>query len=211
MPNPDSSVILRRDICAAFADACCVHDPGLIAPCRQVPPRAFTDRRRAPELGESRSAQPDARAAALRGSSSWQQEFVNSAGHAIRIYGGLDGRVRAMCGIPEESISEQAACPVSLCRRLRQLCLPGPAGREARGRPRPPHRRGGGACGDNRYEAGHTAGLRLLRVAARTRAEHGRDAAGRLYAAGAWNPARSAPRRTGTPAAGGPRNSAPAR
>ena len=26
------------------------------------------------------------------------------------------------------------------------------------------------------YEAGHTAGLRLLRVAARTRAEHGPDA-----------------------------------
>jgi hypothetical protein len=67
-----------------------------------------------------------------------------------------------------------------------------------------------GRAGDNRYEAGHTGGLRLLRVAARTRAEHCRDAAGRLYAAGAWNPARSAPRRTGTPAAGGPRNSAPA-
>jgi hypothetical protein len=33
------------------------------------------------------------------------------------------------------------------------------------------------------YEAGHTAGLRLLRVAARTRDEHGRDAVGRLYAA----------------------------
>jgi hypothetical protein len=33
------------------------------------------------------------------------------------------------------------------------------------------------------YEAGHTAGLRLLRVAARTRAEHGRDAVGSLYAA----------------------------
>ncbi|WP_433294478.1 hypothetical protein ACQPZQ_10405 [Pseudonocardia sp. CA-142604] len=33
------------------------------------------------------------------------------------------------------------------------------------------------------YEAGHTAGLRLLRVAARTRAEHGRGAVGRLYAA----------------------------
>ena len=32
------------------------------------------------------------------------------------------------------------------------------------------------------YEAGHTAGLRLLRVAARTRADHGRDAVGRLYA-----------------------------
>ena len=31
------------------------------------------------------------------------------------------------------------------------------------------------------YEAGHTAGLRLLRVAARTRAEHGSDAVGRLY------------------------------
>jgi hypothetical protein len=29
------------------------------------------------------------------------------------------------------------------------------------------------------YEAGHTAGLRLLRVAARTRAEHGREAAAR--------------------------------
>jgi hypothetical protein len=33
------------------------------------------------------------------------------------------------------------------------------------------------------YEAGHTAGLRLLRVAARTRAEHGREAVGSLYAA----------------------------
>jgi hypothetical protein len=33
------------------------------------------------------------------------------------------------------------------------------------------------------YEAGHTAGLRLLRVAARARAEHGRDAVGPLYAA----------------------------
>jgi hypothetical protein len=33
------------------------------------------------------------------------------------------------------------------------------------------------------YEAGHTAGLRLLRVAARTRAEHGRDAVARLYEA----------------------------
>jgi 2-hydroxychromene-2-carboxylate isomerase len=33
------------------------------------------------------------------------------------------------------------------------------------------------------YEAGHTAGLRLLRVAARARAEHGRPAVGELYAA----------------------------
>jgi hypothetical protein len=33
------------------------------------------------------------------------------------------------------------------------------------------------------YEAGHTAGLRLLRIAARTRAEHGREAVGSLYAA----------------------------
>lgn len=33
------------------------------------------------------------------------------------------------------------------------------------------------------YDAGHTAGLRLLRMAARTRAEHGRDAVGALYAA----------------------------
>jgi 2-hydroxychromene-2-carboxylate isomerase len=33
------------------------------------------------------------------------------------------------------------------------------------------------------YEAGHTSGLRLLRVAARARAEHGRDAVGPLYAA----------------------------
>jgi hypothetical protein len=33
------------------------------------------------------------------------------------------------------------------------------------------------------YEAGHTAGLRLLRVAALTRAEFGREAVGRLYAA----------------------------
>lgn len=33
------------------------------------------------------------------------------------------------------------------------------------------------------YEAGHTAGLRLLRVAARTREQHGRAAVGLLYAA----------------------------
>ena len=33
------------------------------------------------------------------------------------------------------------------------------------------------------YEASHTAGLRLLRLAARTRAEHGRDAVAPLYAA----------------------------
>src|SRR5271156_536793 len=33
------------------------------------------------------------------------------------------------------------------------------------------------------YEAGHTAGLKLLRVAARVRAEHGRDAVGPLYEA----------------------------
>jgi hypothetical protein len=33
------------------------------------------------------------------------------------------------------------------------------------------------------YEAGHTAGLRLLRVAARTRAEYGRAAVGPLYEA----------------------------
>lgn len=33
------------------------------------------------------------------------------------------------------------------------------------------------------YEAGHTAGLRLLRVAARTRAEHGADGVDALYAA----------------------------
>lgn len=33
------------------------------------------------------------------------------------------------------------------------------------------------------YEAGHTAGLRLLRVAARTRSEHGREAVASLYAA----------------------------
>ena len=33
------------------------------------------------------------------------------------------------------------------------------------------------------YEAGHTDGLRLLRVAARTRAEHGRPAVGALYEA----------------------------
>jgi hypothetical protein len=33
------------------------------------------------------------------------------------------------------------------------------------------------------YEDGHTAGLRLLRVAARVRAEHGRAAVGPLYAA----------------------------
>ena len=33
------------------------------------------------------------------------------------------------------------------------------------------------------YEAGHTAGLRLLRMAAQTRAAHGPEAVGRLYAA----------------------------
>jgi hypothetical protein len=33
------------------------------------------------------------------------------------------------------------------------------------------------------YEEGHTSGLRLLRVAARTRAEHGRAAVGRFYEA----------------------------
>jgi 2-hydroxychromene-2-carboxylate isomerase len=33
------------------------------------------------------------------------------------------------------------------------------------------------------YEAGHTAGLRLLRVCARARAEHGRDVVGPLYEA----------------------------
>jgi hypothetical protein len=33
------------------------------------------------------------------------------------------------------------------------------------------------------YEAGHTAGLRLLRVTARARAEHGREAVGPLYEA----------------------------
>ncbi len=33
------------------------------------------------------------------------------------------------------------------------------------------------------YEAGHTAGLRLLRVAARARVEHGREAVALLYAA----------------------------
>jgi hypothetical protein len=33
------------------------------------------------------------------------------------------------------------------------------------------------------YEAGHTAGLRLLRVAVRTRAEHGRQTVGPLYEA----------------------------
>jgi hypothetical protein len=33
------------------------------------------------------------------------------------------------------------------------------------------------------YEEGHTSGLRLLRVAARARAEHGREAVGPLYAA----------------------------
>ncbi|HJT93380.1 MAG TPA: hypothetical protein VJ777_15830 [Mycobacterium sp.] len=33
------------------------------------------------------------------------------------------------------------------------------------------------------YEAGHTAGLRLLRVCARTRSKHGRDAVGPLYSA----------------------------
>lgn len=56
------------------------------------------------------------------------------------------------------------------------------------------------------YEAGHTAGLRVLRVAARTRAEHGREAVGPLYAAiGARafdtdpDPAQSDPGFHGTP------------
>src|SRR3954463_13103836 len=33
------------------------------------------------------------------------------------------------------------------------------------------------------YEAGHTAGLRLLRLIARARSEHGREVVGPLYAA----------------------------
>ena len=55
------------------------------------------------------------------------------------------------------------------------------------------------------YEAGHTAGLRLLRVAARARSEHGRAAIGPLYAAigarafdTAPDPARSEPGFPGT-------------
>ena len=51
------------------------------------------------------------------------------------------------------------------------------------------------------YEAGHTAGLRLLRVAARTRAEHGPDAVGRLYLAlgtGSSTPSSSRTPRTST-------------
>ena len=47
--------------------------------------------------------------------------------------------------------------------------------------PQRPHR----LCGTlpAHYEDGHTAGLELLRVAARVRAEHGRDAVGPLYEA----------------------------
>jgi hypothetical protein len=55
------------------------------------------------------------------------------------------------------------------------------------------------------YEAGHTAGLRLLRVAAKARAEHGRPAVGPLYAAigarafdTAPDPAQTAPGFQGT-------------
>jgi hypothetical protein len=60
------------------------------------------------------------------------------------------------------------------------------------------------------YEAGHTAGLRLLRVAARTRAEHGREAVAPLYAAYGAHifereqaPARTIQRRPGSGAAPG--------
>ena len=55
------------------------------------------------------------------------------------------------------------------------------------------------------YEAGHTAGLRLLRVAARARAEHGRQAVGPLYEAIGTQGvrlrrrARAGTRRTGQP------------
>ena len=47
------------------------------------------------------------------------------------------------------------------------------------------------------YEEGHTAGLRLLRVAARARAEHGRDAVGPFYAGGERRDLRLAGRRRG--------------
>ena len=51
------------------------------------------------------------------------------------------------------------------------------------------------------YEDGHTAGLRLLRVAARARAEHGRAAVGPLYAAIGARDLRLAPAPAGpTPA-----------
>jgi hypothetical protein len=43
------------------------------------------------------------------------------------------------------------------------------------------------------YEAGHTAGLRLLRVAARVRAQHGRDAIGRSTPRSAPVPSRLLP------------------
>ena len=46
------------------------------------------------------------------------------------------------------------------------------------------------------HEAGHTAGLRLLRVAARTRAEHGREAVAPLYAAFGTHIFDTAPART---------------
>jgi 2-hydroxychromene-2-carboxylate isomerase len=54
------------------------------------------------------------------------------------------------------------------------------------------------------YEQGHTAGLRLLRLAAHIRAEHGRDAMGPLYTAMGESifdvdPADSSRRLTGTP------------
>jgi len=49
------------------------------------------------------------------------------------------------------------------------------------------------------YEAGHTAGLRLLRVAARVRDEHGDDAVGRLYTALGHGIHDAAPVEGGTP------------
>ncbi|MEX5717884.1 mycothiol-dependent nitroreductase Rv2466c family protein [Geodermatophilus maliterrae] len=55
------------------------------------------------------------------------------------------------------------------------------------------------------YEAGHTAGLRLLRVAARTREEHGRAAVGTLYETLGGRVFETEPDRPGTAGARGTR------
>ncbi|MFE8886853.1 DsbA family protein [Pseudarthrobacter enclensis] len=52
------------------------------------------------------------------------------------------------------------------------------------------------------YEAGHTAGLRLLRVAARARAEHGRESIARLYEAFGTRIFEAVPDATGEPSEG---------
>jgi hypothetical protein len=55
------------------------------------------------------------------------------------------------------------------------------------------------------YEAGHTAGLRLLRVAAKARAEHGREPIARLYEAFGTHIFEAAPDTVNLPADGGVR------